>query len=160
MYSKVLNTCVANLMDFVRHGEIQGRYLFFFKAHGPVFYHVWHSPCRPVVPGCAGCAMAHPDFGGSIDPISTRGDSLCPPNYYWHTQIFRPSDGPGMSRIWIYILVEKIIQFINYNTLQFDEFLNYERTLKEFQKQRSKTEISLGYCHSNQCTIEWQGDSS
>ena len=31
-------------MDYVRHGEIQGRYLVFFKAHGPVFYHVWHSP--------------------------------------------------------------------------------------------------------------------
>ena len=49
---------------------------------------------RAVVPGCAGCAMAHPDFGRSVNPISTRGDRLCPPNYYWHTQIFRPSDGP------------------------------------------------------------------
>jgi hypothetical protein len=28
-------------MDYVGHGEIhQGRYLVFFKAHGPVFYHV------------------------------------------------------------------------------------------------------------------------
>ena len=27
---------------------------------------------RPVVPGCAGCAMAHPDFGRSVNPISTR----------------------------------------------------------------------------------------
>ena len=50
---------------------------------------------RPVAPGCAGCAMAHPDFGRSVNPISIRGDRLCPPNYYWHTQIFRPSDGPG-----------------------------------------------------------------
>ena len=50
---------------------------------------------RPVVPGCAGCAMAHPDFGRSVNPISTRGDRLCPPNYYWHTRIFRPSDGPA-----------------------------------------------------------------
>ena len=33
-------------MDHVRHGEIQGRYLVFFKAHGPVFYHVWHSPYK------------------------------------------------------------------------------------------------------------------
>ena len=49
----------------------------------------------PVVPGCAGCAMAHPDFGRSINPISTRRDKLCPPNYYRHTQIFRPSDGPA-----------------------------------------------------------------
>ena len=23
--------------------------------------------------GCAGCAMAHPDFGISVNPISTRG---------------------------------------------------------------------------------------
>ena len=50
--------------------------------------------CRPVVPGCAGCAMAHSIFRRSVNPISTRGDRLCPPNYYWHTQIFRPSDGP------------------------------------------------------------------
>jgi hypothetical protein len=41
---------------------------------------------RPVVPGC----------GRSVNPISTRGDRLCPPNYYWHTRIFRPSDGPAV----------------------------------------------------------------
>ena len=28
---------------------------------------------RGVVPGGAGCAMAHPDFGRSVNPISTRG---------------------------------------------------------------------------------------
>ena len=49
---------------------------------------------RGVVPGCAGCAMAHPDFGRSVNLISTRGDRLWPPNYYWQTRIFRPSDGP------------------------------------------------------------------
>ena len=38
--------------------------------------------------------MAHPDFGRSVNPISTRGNKLCPPNYYWHTRIFRHSDGP------------------------------------------------------------------
>ena len=37
---------------------------------------------------------AHPDFGRSVNPISPRGDKLCLPNYYWHTRIFRPSDGP------------------------------------------------------------------
>ena len=61
------------------------------------FIHSWH---RPVVPGCA---MAHPDFGRSVNPISTRGDRLCPLNYYWHTLIFRPSDGPvaglGLNRM-------------------------------------------------------------
>jgi hypothetical protein len=50
---------------------------------------------RGVVPVAAGCAMAHPDFGRSVKPISTRGDRLCPPNYYWHSRIFRPSFGPG-----------------------------------------------------------------
>ena len=49
---------------------------------------------RPVVPECAGCAMAHPDFCRSVNLISTRGDRLCPPHYYWHTRNFWPSDGP------------------------------------------------------------------
>ena len=49
---------------------------------------------RGVVPVGAGCAMTHPDLGRSVNPISTRGDRLCPPNYYWHPRIFRPSDGP------------------------------------------------------------------
>ena len=34
---------------------------------------------RPVVPGCAGCAMAHPDFGRSVNPISARGDNTANP---------------------------------------------------------------------------------
>ena len=28
------------IWTYVRHGEIQGRYLVFYKAHDPVFYHV------------------------------------------------------------------------------------------------------------------------
>ena len=40
--------------------------------------------------------MAHPIFGRSVNPIPTRGNRLCPPNYYWHTLIFRPSDGPAL----------------------------------------------------------------
>ena len=42
--------------------------------------------------------VAHPDFGRSVNPISTRKDKLCPPNNYWHTRIFRPSDGPDLLR--------------------------------------------------------------
>ena len=49
--------------------------------------------------------MAHPDFDRSVNPISTRGGRLCPPNYYWHTQIFRPPDGP------VIISVQKIALF-------------------------------------------------
>ena len=39
---------------------------------------------RGVVPEGAGGAMVPPDFGRSVNPISARGDRLCPPNYYWH----------------------------------------------------------------------------
>ena len=36
--------------------------------------------CRPVVPGGAGGAMAPPDFVRSVNPISTKGARLCPPD--------------------------------------------------------------------------------
>ena len=36
---------------------------------------------RPVVPGDAGGAMEPPNFGISVNPISTKGGRLCPPNY-------------------------------------------------------------------------------
>ena len=61
-----------------------------FDSCGPSIY-------RGVVPGGAGGAMAPPDFGRSVNPISTRGKRLCPPNYYWQPRIFRPSDGPEYS---------------------------------------------------------------
>ena len=35
---------------------------------------------RPVVPGGAGGAMAPPDFGRWVNPISTKWGRLCPPN--------------------------------------------------------------------------------
>ena len=35
---------------------------------------------RPVVPGGARGAMAPPIFGRSVNPISTKGGRLCPPN--------------------------------------------------------------------------------
>ena len=38
-------------------------------------------PLRPVVPGGAGGAMAPPHFGRSVNPFSTKGGRLCPPNY-------------------------------------------------------------------------------
>ena len=36
--------------------------------------------------------MAYPDFGRSVNPISSWRDRLCPPSYYWHPRIFRRSD--------------------------------------------------------------------
>ena len=44
--------------------------------------------CRGVVPGCAGGAMAPPDFGRSVNPISTRGTN------YAH---LITTDTPGFS---------------------------------------------------------------
>ena len=35
---------------------------------------------RPVVPEGAGDAMAPPDFGRTVKPISTKGGRLCTPN--------------------------------------------------------------------------------
>ena len=34
------------------------------------------------------------DFSRSVNPISTKKGRLCPPHYYWHPQIFRPSYDP------------------------------------------------------------------
>ena len=39
-----------------------------------------HYIRRGVVPVGAGGAMAPPDFSRSVNPISTRGGRLCPPN--------------------------------------------------------------------------------
>ena len=53
---------------------------------------------RLVVPGGAGGAggaITPPDFGRSVNPISTRRGTLCPSNYNWHPRIFRPSYGPA-----------------------------------------------------------------
>ena len=42
-----------------------------------------HVISRGVVPGGVGCAMAHPDFGRSVNPISTKRDRLllAPPDF-------------------------------------------------------------------------------
>ena len=53
---------------------------------------------RPVGAGGARGAMASPYFGRSIIHISIRGVRLCPPHYYRHPRIFRPSYGPDMQR--------------------------------------------------------------
>ena len=57
---------------------------------------------RPVVPGAAVGAMAPPDFGRSINPISTKGGRLCPPK---NTATLRLSDIPtalpvGVQQRW------------------------------------------------------------
>ena len=67
-------------------------------------FQAWHQTGVRKCPGCTGCAMAHPNFGRSVNPISTRGDRLCPLNYNWHTWIFRPSDGPDDESILLAVI--------------------------------------------------------
>ena len=55
------------------------------------------SSSRPVASGGAGGAKAPPVFGQTVNPISTRGDRLCPPQYYEPPRIFRPCDGPDLE---------------------------------------------------------------
>ena len=38
--------------------------------------------------------MPPPVFARSVNPISTRGGTLCPPNYYVPPRIFRPCNFP------------------------------------------------------------------
>ena len=85
----ILDHCTLHVKN-----KLQYQYLLFnIVLSFSMYIHTY----RPVVPWCAGCAMAHPDFGRSVNPISTRGDNLCPPNYYLHTRICRPSDGPRLK---------------------------------------------------------------
>ena len=51
---------------------------------------------RPVVPGGARVAMAPQYFGRSMNPISTRGSRLCPPNN---------SGTPGFSNLHTALIV-------------------------------------------------------
>ena len=95
-----------------------------YESRGPrlltfTFYGICQG-CRP-----SGChAMASSDFGRSVNPISTRGDRLCLPNYYWHPRIFKPSDGPEYHiyykescEIIRHLLVEKKT-ILSYGTLR------------------------------------------
>ena len=55
---------------------------------------------RPFVPGGAEGAegaIAHPDYGRSVNPISIRGDRVCPSNYNWHPRVFKPSYSPAST---------------------------------------------------------------
>ena len=53
------------------------------------------------VPGVPGGSMAHPDFGKSVNPISTRGCRLCTPQYY-----LAPQDFQTLLRPWDILMVE------------------------------------------------------
>ena len=88
------------------------------------------------VPG----AMAPPDFGRSVNPISTRGGRLCPPN---NTGILRFSDLPTALYCWCaalnlrapfsFLFSLLIIETCVHITMIFDFQENYPNILKDFQ---------------------------
>ena len=43
------------------------------------------------VSGWAGWTIAHPEFGGTVNPIPTRWGRLCPPHYCLPTRIGKPN---------------------------------------------------------------------
>jgi hypothetical protein len=55
-------------------------------------------------------ALAPPVFGRTVNPISTRGSRLCPPQYYEPPRIFRPCDGPAkyVCKFCLHILVQTV----------------------------------------------------
>ena len=64
--------------------------------------------------------MAPPDFGRSVNPISIRGDRLCPSNYYWPSRIFRPSDGSALEvGTWMHLAKNKVTKTCLYDATAF-----------------------------------------
>ena len=64
--------------------------------------------------------MAPPDFGRSVNPISTRGDRLCPSNYYWPSRIFKPSDGSALEvGTWMHLAKNKVTKTCLYDATAF-----------------------------------------
>ena len=41
--------------------------------------------------------MTHSDLADQLTYLN-QGVTLCPPKYYWHPRIFKPSDGSGLGK--------------------------------------------------------------
>ena len=50
--------------------------------------------------------IKHSVFGRSVNPISTSGSRLCPPQYYEPPRIFRPCDGPAVCMVHYQIKID------------------------------------------------------
>ena len=85
------------------------------------------------------CFPPSPDFDRSVNPLSTRGGRLCPPNYYSPLQIFKPSAISGPER-WhiqsgrpirphIFVLAWSAIMSWELNFLN---IIKYIKSLKDF----------------------------
>ena len=48
--------------------------------------------CIPSSLGVPGVPWHTQNLADQLTLFQPGGDRLCPPNYYWHTQSFRPSD--------------------------------------------------------------------
>ena len=72
-FHMILKTC----SDLSQYYESPYSPMYSSSLHNPILPHVQtfreYALTRPVVPGCAECAMAHSDFGRSVNPISPGG---------------------------------------------------------------------------------------
>ena len=108
----------------------------------PQFFKLSTTISQACVPGCAVCAMAHPDFVRSVHHISTRGNRLCPPNYYWHTRIFRPSDGPVFTELYTETYPDSLNIFFKLYLFLY-VFIRWEST--EYRMEKNMKSIYLSY---------------
>ena len=70
---------ITNTLVFFVNGEFENMFPSFLNINSDYI-------CRPVVPGGARGTMATPDFGRSVNPISTKGAD------YSHQIILAPPD--------------------------------------------------------------------
>ena len=70
-------------------------------------------PSRPA--GVGGAAMPPPpDFGRSVNPISSRGADYAHHITTWHTRIFRPSYGPASYEVqWEGETLDRQVSWLN-----------------------------------------------
>ena len=76
-FDKVISHCIGQICDWPIQCPV--------KIRISLSYTIL---CMPVVPWGAGSAMAPPNFGRSVNPISTKVGRLCPAN---------STDFPGFS---------------------------------------------------------------
>ena len=72
-------------------------------------------------PGVLGVPWYPQILADLVNPIWTRRGRLCPPHYYWHPRIFRPSYSPGIYSpllTWFYWDYEK-------KNAKFSSFLSF-----------------------------------
>ena len=78
---------------------------------------------RPVVPGGAGSAMAPPDFGRSVNPISTKGGRL---KFIYSEKATKFCENSTVDLSYVVTVKSKVE--ISQNFVAFSEYMNFMLT--------------------------------